>query len=214
MRDTAALLPATSPLGGQSSPGSGGGSGLQLGEAAAWGGVAPSSTPRNSVSPGAPLPAQAVSPPLAPSPLSPFGSGLQGTSGVSTPLTRTASSSSSSPGGTGNAVAGGTSPAAALTANAPVYDVLDIVRVMEALTIDTAAVIDTIGGTQASSLDALRAAGVPYMKCLAVKKALAESTVSVQVSTDSESVAMMTAQVIHKLTSLAMKPNSCNHCSR
>ena len=55
-----------------------------------------------------------------------------------------------------------------------VYDVLAIVSALETLKIDTAAVIDAIGGTSTSSLDALRAAGVPYVKCLAVKKALTE----------------------------------------
>ena len=58
---------------------------------------------------------------------------------------------------------------------APVYDVLAIVSALEALKIDAGAVIDAIGGMSTSSLDALRAAGVPYVKCLAVKKALADA---------------------------------------
>ena len=68
----------------------------------------------------------------------------------------------------------------------PVYDVLAIVSALETLKIDTAAVIDAIGGMSTSSLDALRAAGVPYVKCLAVKKALTEgepATGSVKVGT-------------------------------
>ena len=56
---------------------------------------------------------------------------------------------------------------------APVYDVLAIVSALEALSIDASAVIDAIGGMSASSLDALRTSGVPYVKCFAVKKALA-----------------------------------------
>ena len=56
---------------------------------------------------------------------------------------------------------------------APVYDVLAIVSAMESLAIDTAAVIDAIGGMTSSSLDALRTAGVPYSKCVKVKQALA-----------------------------------------
>ena len=44
---------------------------------------------------------------------------------------------------------------------------------MEALSIDASAVIDAIGGMSASSLDALRMSDVPYVKCFAVKKALA-----------------------------------------
>ena len=59
---------------------------------------------------------------------------------------------------------------------APVYDVLAIVSALEALSIDTSAVIDAIGGMSASSLDALRTSGVPYVKCFAVKKALATAT--------------------------------------
>ena len=56
---------------------------------------------------------------------------------------------------------------------APVYDVLAIVSALEALSIDASAVIDAIGGMSTSSLDALRTSGVPYVKCFAVKKALA-----------------------------------------
>ena len=41
--------------------------------------------------------------------------------------------------------------------------------------IDAGAVIDAIGGMSTSSLDALRGAGLPYVKCLAVKKALADT---------------------------------------
>ena len=54
----------------------------------------------------------------------------------------------------------------------PAYDVLAIVSALETLNIDAGAVIDAIGGKSASSLDALQAAGVPYLKCLAVKRAL------------------------------------------
>ena len=57
----------------------------------------------------------------------------------------------------------------------PVYDVVAIVGALEALSIDAGAVVDAIGGMSASSLDALRAAGLPYVKCLAVKKALADA---------------------------------------
>ena len=56
---------------------------------------------------------------------------------------------------------------------AALYDVLAIVSAMESLAIDTAAVIDAIGGMTSSSLDALRTAGVPYSKCVKVKQALA-----------------------------------------
>ena len=56
---------------------------------------------------------------------------------------------------------------------APVFDVLAIVSALEALSIDASAVIDAIGGMSTSSLDALRTSGVPYVKCFAVKKALA-----------------------------------------
>ena len=53
-----------------------------------------------------------------------------------------------------------------------VYDVLAIVSALETLNIDAGAVIDAIGGKSASSLDALHTVGVPYVKCLAVKRAL------------------------------------------
>ena len=81
-------------------------------------------------------------------------------------------------GGGGAAAAAATSPVALLPtygAVTPAYDVLAIVSAMEALSIDAGAVIDAIGGMSTSSLDALRAAGVPYVKCLAVKKALADA---------------------------------------
>ena len=55
------------------------------------------------------------------------------------------------------------------------YDVLAIVGAMEALKIDATAVIDAIGGMTASSLDALRGAGVPFVSCMSVKRALAAS---------------------------------------
>ena len=58
---------------------------------------------------------------------------------------------------------------------APVYDVLAMVSALEALKIDASAVIDAIGGMSASSLDALRRAGVPFAKCIAVKDALASA---------------------------------------
>ena len=58
------------------------------------------------------------------------------------------------------------------TPGPPTYDVVAIVAAMEALDLDTAAVIDTVGGKTASTLDALRTAGVPFAKCLAVKKAV------------------------------------------
>ena len=55
----------------------------------------------------------------------------------------------------------------------PGYDVLAIVSALETLRIDAGAVIDAIGGMSTSSLDALRRAGVPFSKCIAVKDALA-----------------------------------------
>ena len=70
----------------------------------------------------------------------------------------------------------GTTASASAGTPGPKYDVLAIVSAMEALSIDTTAVIDTIGGVMASPLDVLRAAGVPYMKCLAVKTALSQSS--------------------------------------
>ena len=83
--------------------------------------------------------------------------------------------------GGGGAGGGGGAPASPVAVPpppvpaAPVYDVLAIVSALEALSIDAGAVIDAIGGMSTSSLDALRAAGVPYVKCLAVKKALADA---------------------------------------
>ena len=80
--------------------------------------------------------------------------------------------------GGGAAAAAATSPVALLPtygAVTPAYDVLAIVSAMEALSIDAGAVIDAIGGMSTSSLDALRGAGLPYVKCLAVKKALADT---------------------------------------
>ena len=53
-----------------------------------------------------------------------------------------------------------------------VYDVLAIVEALERLAIDAAAVVDAVGGQTAASLDAVRAAGVPFAKCLALKKTL------------------------------------------
>ena len=82
--------------------------------------------------------------------------------------------------GPGGGVAGGGGAAASPVAVSPPpvpatsgYDVLAIVSAMEALKIDTAAVIDAIGGMSTSSLDALRRAGVPFAKCITVKDALA-----------------------------------------
>ena len=75
-------------------------------------------------------------------------------------------------------------PAPATTAAvAPVYDVMAIVDAMEALGIATGAVIDAIGGVTAASLDALRPAGVPYVKCMAVKRALAASGTTTAITT-------------------------------
>ena len=55
----------------------------------------------------------------------------------------------------------------------PVYDVLAIVSAMEVLKIDAAAVIDAFGGVSAASLDDLHAAaGVSFVDCMAVKRAL------------------------------------------
>ena len=54
-----------------------------------------------------------------------------------------------------------------------VYDVLSLVNVMAALGIDAAAVVDAVGGVTAAPLDAIRAAGVPFVKCIAIKEKLA-----------------------------------------
>ena len=72
---------------------------------------------------------------------------------------------------TGVGGSGCTSPTARGSASLT-YDVLAIVDAMEALDMDAAAVIDALGGATASSLDALRAVGVPFVKCIAVKDAL------------------------------------------
>ena len=69
------------------------------------------------------------------------------------------------------------------TAATPTYDVLAIVNALEALAIDTAAVIDAIGGMTLSSLDTLRTAGVPYSKCVKVKQALANDVATTDVAT-------------------------------
>ena len=55
----------------------------------------------------------------------------------------------------------------------PMYDVLVIVDAMDALGIGAGKVVDAIGGVSASSLEAVRAAGVQYTKCVALKDALA-----------------------------------------
>ena len=67
--------------------------------------------------------------------------------------------------------------------SAPAYDVVAIVEAMEALKLDTTAVVDAIGGMSSSPLDALRSAGVSFVKCIAVKDALAgaEQTSQAQV---------------------------------
>ena len=86
-------------------------------------------------------------------------------------------------GGASPLVAGGESSPVVVVAPPPLpavtrYDVLAIVSAMEALGMDSSVVIDAIGGMTSSSLDALRAAGVSYSKCLAVKQALTASPTS------------------------------------
>ena len=78
----------------------------------------------------------------------------------------------------GGSVAGGAAAGAAgvpppSVPATPAYDVLAIVSAMEALGIDTAAVIDAIGGMSTSSLEAQCAAGVSLAECIAVRDALA-----------------------------------------
>ena len=99
-----------------------------------------------------------------------------------TTLQRDVAAAAPAAGGGGGVGGGGGGAAASPVAvppppvpDVPVYDVLAIVSALEALKIDAGAVIDAIGGMSTSSLDALRAAGVPYVKCLAVKKALADA---------------------------------------
>ena len=74
--------------------------------------------------------------------------------------------------------AGGRNYGVAAPTPEPVYDVLAIVSAMEALSVDTTAVIDAIGGQSTSPLDTLRAAGVSYVKCRAMMKALAAHSVA------------------------------------
>ena len=75
-------------------------------------------------------------------------------------------------GGGGNGGAGAVPPPP--NPETPVYDVLAIVSALETLSVDTTAVIDAIGGRSTSSLsvNTLRGAGVPYMKCMQLKRAL------------------------------------------
>ena len=71
------------------------------------------------------------------------------------------------------------SPAAAVTPGSLMYDVVAIVAAMESLSIDASGVIDALGGVTASSLDALKAVGVPIVKCVAVKRALSTMAATV-----------------------------------
>ena len=94
-----------------------------------------------------------------------------------TTLQRDVAAAAAPSAGAGGVVAGGAaaSPVGVLPPSVPatsVYDVLAIVSAMEALSIDTAAVIDAIGGMSTSSLDTLRAAGVSFANGMAVKRAL------------------------------------------
>ena len=58
-------------------------------------------------------------------------------------------------------------------ASTAVYDVVAIVSAMEALSLDTSAVIDAIGGRTFSTFDALRTtAGVSFVNIMAVKREL------------------------------------------
>ena len=76
------------------------------------------------------------------------------------------------------------SPAGKASTSAPTYDVLAIIDAMEALGMDPTTVIDAIGGMRSSSLDVLRIAGVPYVKCVRIKQALASVTAPKEIATE------------------------------
>ena len=72
-------------------------------------------------------------------------------------------------------------PAAAGASTTPSYDMLDVVRAMETLAIDTTSVVDALGGVTVSSLDALKTVGVPFVKCVALKRALSTTALPVSI---------------------------------